>query len=98
MTNQKTVQDWINNLDTGYKLDGHNSTKSIFWHGDKLYSYGYHFPLAWYQGGRSVVINVSKYSTTTSHHQSMLKAELEDHCIDEFHEVKTKEFLELLGR
>jgi len=95
MTNQETITKWLDNLDGEFST-GKNSTGSIFFEGDKIFSYGYHFPLAWFQGGRSVVINVSKYSRTTSKHQTTLRAELENYCINEFHEVDIVDFRKLI--
>jgi hypothetical protein len=41
MTNTETMKAFIN----GGKESGHNSTGSIFFEKNIVYSYGYHFPL-----------------------------------------------------
>ena len=40
--------------------------------GNVLYSYGEHFPMAW-RHGKTMYVNTSKYSHTTSKHQSYLR-------------------------
>lgn len=56
-------------------------TASMFFEGDSLYSYGYHYLLAYLQvkpdGTKNAWINNTKYSmTTTSYHRSMAISEL----------------------
>jgi len=52
--------------------NGRNSTESLFFEGDVLYSYGYHFPLAVRLDDGFYIVNGDKYSVTTSCHQSAL--------------------------
>lgn len=47
-------------------------TGSMFIENYVLYSYGYHFPLAYKMAGVQYV-NADKYSATTSRHQSLLR-------------------------
>ena len=51
----------------------------VFIDGDTIYSYGYHFPIAKKVGNKEVDFNESKYSSTTSHHQSLVRRALESH-------------------
>jgi len=47
---------------------------NVFFDGDTLYSYGYHFPLAHraigYDGGEAILLNGRSYSNSTSKHQN----------------------------
>lgn len=50
-------------------------SKNCYFEGDRLYSYGSHFILAWFtplkkEGKQVVLLNSSQYSVTTSSHQS----------------------------
>lgn len=70
MTNEQTIQSFIE----GKKDHGHNSTHSIYFDGDVLYSYGSHFPLAVRytrdDGSQLYFVNEDRYSNTTTNHQS----------------------------
>lgn len=73
------------------QLYGRNEKETIFFEGDTLYSYGYHFPLAVHVYDKNryfYVLNGDYYSTTTSHHQSMVRWEVQrrglDYCIIPF--------------
>jgi len=84
MTNKQVIEQWAEYV-CGYnsKPEGHNSNGSIYYKGDVIYSYGSHFPMAIFMGGRCTVINGDKYSPTTSRHQSTLRGVISDYCIDE---------------
>ena len=69
-----------NNADVVYRFArreaGRNSTGSLFSpDGTWLFSYGDHFPLARFEGGR-LIVNDARASVTTSCQQTMLRAEL----------------------
>jgi len=93
MTNDQLIDRYVSHI-AGYdkKSTGHNSSRSLYYIGDVLYSYGSHYPMAWFQGGQAILINSDKYSNTTSRHMSKLKLALEDYCINEFY-PKTNEWL-----
>ena len=56
------------------------STNSMFFEGNCLYSYGYHYLLAFLEvtpeGKKNAYVNGAKYSMTTSHHRSTAISEL----------------------
>lgn len=92
MTNRQLIEQWCDHLcGSATPSNGKNSNGSLFYEWDTLYSYGYHFPIARFQGGRCVLFNTSKYSHTTSRHQSLAREVLKDYCIDEFVEVTLAE-------
>jgi hypothetical protein len=47
---------------------------SIFFHGDKIYSYGYHYLLAEFIDDNTIVINDRGYSSSTSKHISYVRS------------------------
>ena len=47
-----------------------NSSESVFFQGDTIYSYGHHFPMARILAGGRVLITTRTYSVTTSGHLS----------------------------
>ena len=51
---------------------GRNSTHSIFFNKDKIYSYGYHYLLGQNLKGGAIIINDRGYSNSTSKHIGML--------------------------
>ena len=54
---------------------------SVFIKGNVIYSYGYHFPMAFRindSNGFKFVVNKSKYSRSTSRQQSWLKCNIND--------------------
>ena len=54
--------------------EGRNSTRSIFFEGKKIYSYGYHYLLGEFiNDGKAIIINDKGYSVTTSKHISKLR-------------------------
>lgn len=61
---------------TGRKRRGFN----MFYEGDTIYSYGYHFPLAKFftapNGERVVLVNDASYSVSTSKHQTIVRRAL----------------------
>jgi hypothetical protein len=46
-------------------IEGRNGNGTIYIHGDTIYSYGSHWPMA-RRNGRTVFVNRDKYSRTTS--------------------------------
>ena len=77
MTNKQTMQAFINQV----KEKGNNSTKSIFFEGNIVYSYGYHYPLGYSYGyhyplgiliNNTLVVNGESYSNSTSKHRNDL--------------------------
>jgi bifunctional DNA-binding transcriptional regulator/antitoxin component of YhaV-PrlF toxin-antitoxin module len=63
---------------TGSDRHHFNKGSRIFFEGDILYSYGYHFPLA-VKSKNGYVLNGDKYSVTTSKHQSITRQMAEEH-------------------
>jgi hypothetical protein len=55
-------------------------TKHLFIEGPAIFSYGHHFPVA-KREGIDVLLNTSKYSMTTSHHQGLVSAAMASHGI-----------------
>lgn len=55
---------------------GRTNNGNIFFNGDTLYSYGYHFPLAHFINDNTVIINDDSYSMTTSNHQALVRQAL----------------------
>lgn len=47
---------------------------NLFFEGDTLYSYGYHYPLAKFIGYDTILINDTGYSVTTSKHISLARS------------------------
>lgn len=79
MTNQQLIESFVEGADSGH-------ANNLFIEGDVLYSYGHHFPLAYrtYDGESTIfIVNIDKYSVTTSRHQSLLRSRL----INPFFEV-----------
>ena len=75
-TNKGVIEAWLND----YNDAGHNAKESIFFEGDTIYSYGYHFPLAYKANGGVVEITwKEKYSVTTSKHQIAVLDNAVDH-------------------
>lgn len=67
-TNQDVIKAYLNKSEE----EGQSSTGNLFFEGDILYSYGYHFPLA-IRVGSLYILNGDRYScTTTTKHQSPL--------------------------
>jgi hypothetical protein len=54
---------------------------SVFFYGDKLYSYGYHFTLATFVNDYVVLLNDIRYSNSTSRHQAI--------CLQAFRQYTT---------
>jgi hypothetical protein len=57
------------------------SKETIFFEGDTIYSYGYHFPMAKRirtKNGYFYLVNGDRYSPTTDKHQSMLRGAVHD--------------------
>lgn len=54
--------------------EGRNQSRSIFFEGKKIYSYGYHYLLGEFiNDGKTIIINDRGYSVTTSKHISKLR-------------------------
>lgn len=71
----KTV---FNNYDTVHtfaqqtQYEGRNTTNTIFFEGNKIYSYGYHYLLGEFLDRHTILINDTGYSMTTSQHIGLL--------------------------
>lgn len=66
---------------------------SMYYDGNVAYSYGEHFPLAIITEPGKVTVNTDKYSSTTSRHQSMLRAALRGYDITEADTATCKELV-----
>jgi hypothetical protein len=55
---------------------------SMHYDGPVVYSYGEHFPLAVITAPGKVTVNTDKYSSTTSRHQSTVRAALVERSYD----------------
>ena len=72
----KTV---FNNYDTIHtfaqqtQYEGRNSTNTIFFKGNKIYSFGHHYLLGEFLDSNTILINDKGYSNTTSKHISILR-------------------------
>ena len=77
-TNWKTVQAWK----SGKYDEGRNPTRSIFFEGSTIYSYGHHFPMAVRtintRGEDFYVLNGDTDSITTSCHQQLVRSAMMD--------------------
>ena len=71
LTNEGTVQAFFSNTyENGYAQKRNDS--NVFFEGNKLYSYGYHFPMAVLHEG-FYFVNADSYSPTTGKHQSYVQ-------------------------
>lgn len=71
VSHEKVAEEW---------LKGNKSTGSrMFTNGITVFSYGEHFPIAHKLSERIVLFNVSKYSSSTSHHQSYVRRVLHNY-------------------
>jgi hypothetical protein len=52
--------------------EGRNQSRSVFFEGDKIYSYGYHYLLGEFLDANTILINDKGYSNSTSKHISIL--------------------------
>jgi len=52
--------------------EGRTSNNSMFFYGNKIYSYGYHYLLAEFIDSNTIVINNKGYSNTTAKHISLI--------------------------
>lgn len=52
--------------------EGRNPTSSVFFEGDKIYSYGYHYLLGEFLDANTILINDEGYSVSTSKHIGIL--------------------------
>ena len=76
---QKTVfgQEVYSAFSSGeYDFGKNYSNETVFFQGDTIYSYGYHFPMA-IKMDNYYLVNADTYSNTTSKHQSQLRSELQ---------------------
>jgi hypothetical protein len=53
--------------------EGRNSTSTIFFRGNKIYSFGHHYLLGEFLDSNTILINDKGYSNTTSKHISILR-------------------------
>ena len=65
------------------RTQDHAKCTNVFFYGDKIYSYGYHYLLGEFitnkNGGTAIMINDSGYSRTTAKHVSYLSAATRQH-------------------
>lgn len=54
------------------QFEGRNTSNTIFFEGNKIYSYGYHYLLGKFLDQNTILINDKGYSNTTAKHISML--------------------------
>lgn len=76
--NESVVKEWITRAPqkpaTSSALNLYSRGKRIMSEGHTLYSYGKHFPLAqWCPAQNLFLINSDRISTTTSHHQYLVR-------------------------
>lgn len=62
--------------------EGRNSTKTVFFDGPSIYSYGRHFEMARFVDD-VVLLNCARYSVTTSKHQSWVRHAINHHTVFE---------------
>ena len=76
MKNEQFIQQFIDDddLDTDLK----KSNQNIFYEGNVLYDYGYHFPLALKLNDGFILLNKDGYSNTTARHKSILKGKVSE--------------------
>ncbi len=65
-TNFQVMRAYIDQTDA----EGHNASGRVFFRDSKLYSYGSHYPLAIRQTDGTYLLNIDRYSVTTSKHRS----------------------------
>lgn len=53
--------------------EGQNQSRSVFFYGDKIYSYGHHYLLGQFIDEKTIIINDKGYSRTTAKHISKLR-------------------------
>ena len=67
-----TNTDTIHTFAQQTQYEGRNSTNTIFFEGNKIYSYGYHYLLGEFLDRNTILINDTGYSMTTSQHIGLL--------------------------
>ena len=55
------------------QYEGQNQSRSIFFYGDKIYSYGHHYLLGEFIDDKTILINDKGYSRTTAEHIGKLR-------------------------
>lgn len=68
--------------------------KHFFIEGKAIYSYGYHFPIAFKIGDYTVLFNKDGYSMTTSRHKNLVRRALINYTIIELSTEKLKEAIQ----
>jgi hypothetical protein len=68
-TNTETIHTFAQQT----QYEGRNAGNSIFFEGNKIYSYGYHYLLGEFLDSNTILINDKGYSNTTSKHISILR-------------------------
>jgi hypothetical protein len=68
MNNHEVVKCWLD-----HKKD-QGKSKTIFFEGPDIYSYGHHFKMGTLVSPSKVIISTRKYSRTTSKHQSIVRS------------------------
>lgn len=65
---QEVAHYWAN------RIQSEGQCGNVFFEGDTIYSYGYHFPVARFVNDTTVLFTTDNYSMTTSGHKSMIRA------------------------
>ena len=90
-TNEGVIKAWLNCEAEA----GRNASESIFFEGNTIYSYGYHFPLAYRPDADTIEITwEQKWSATTSQHQNFVNYLAHQHFTD----TDFSKFILLLGK
>lgn len=73
MTNEQVARSFA----AGTGTQASNPAGSLYWHGDTIYSYGYHHVIARVdRANKTAVVNRSRYSVTTSKQTTLVMGEL----------------------
>lgn len=73
MNNKQVALNWAARVYNGQDAS-RARTPHMFYDGDTIYSYGYHFPIACYHAAQRItLLNARTYSVTTSTHQSLVR-------------------------
>ena len=59
--------------------EGKTQSRNVFFEGDKIYSYGYHYLLGEFINDNTIIINDRGYSVTTSKHISQIRSATSQH-------------------
>lgn len=85
MTNKQTAQLFAQQT----KRTGKNANSSLYFEGDTIYSYGYHFKIAKIISPKTAVFTTRKYSVTTAKHKNDVMRALIDNGYTNIMKVDT---------